>query len=72
MLCSLLGTTHWDRYLPTGVAPENINENNQGPRKHEERLHELKLKLEENALSFHPPMEHKEGTSLKCDRANSV
>lgn len=54
MLCPVLDTTHRDQFLLTGVAPEDSSKNDQGPRKREERLKKLEVKLEENDLSFYP------------------
>lgn len=52
MLCPVLDTTHRDQFLLTGVAPEDSSKNDQGPRKHEERLKKLEVKLERMNFLF--------------------
>lgn len=72
MLCPVVDTTHRDQFLLTGVAPEDSSKNDQGPRKHEERLKKLEVKLEENELSFYPWPVGKDVIGLNCNRRDSV
>lgn len=72
MLCPFLSITHCDQLPPTGLSPEDSSENDEGPRKHEERLKKFELKLEEKDLSFYSQHVRKEVMGLNGNRGDSV
>lgn len=72
MLCPFLSITHCDQLPPTGLSPEDSSENDEGPRKHEERLKKFELKLEEKDLSFYSQHVRKEVMGLNGNRRDSV